>query len=217
MSRNLELDNYVLNETKFRIQAIHEINRPQCVHQCLRHGKECEGVLVNEIRQHCWLLKCSMNQRFIQKGFMEMESGWNFYKNDKACKPGWTPYSSHCYYFGNSLKYTWNETSFHCQELGGYLVRIENEEENTWLTTIFPIDEIEADKYFAFAVWIGAISLSPTGPYKWGLSGPILDYQPWYPGEPTNSAEELCVNLLASGLWNNVPCMLRYYFICESE
>lgn len=84
MSRKLEFDNYVLNETKFRIQAIHEINRPQCVHQCLRHGKECEGVLVNEILQNCWLLICSMNQRFIQKGFMEMASGWNFYANDNG-------------------------------------------------------------------------------------------------------------------------------------
>lgn len=38
MSRKLEFDNYVLNETKFRIQAVHEINRPQCVHQCLRQS-----------------------------------------------------------------------------------------------------------------------------------------------------------------------------------
>lgn len=84
MSRKIELDNYVLDETKFRIQAIHEVSRPQCVHQCMRHGNECEGVLVNEILQYCWLLMCSMNQRFIQKGFMEMASGWNFYVNDNG-------------------------------------------------------------------------------------------------------------------------------------
>lgn len=28
-----------------------------------------------------------------------------------ACKLGWTPYSSHCYLFEKSVKYTWNETS----------------------------------------------------------------------------------------------------------
>lgn len=109
-----------------------------------------------------------------------------------------------------------------CNDLGGYLVQIENEEENTWLTNNYAIDEISVtdtsiNRHYKFAVWIGAISSSPTGPYRWELSGPILDYQPWYPREPTNDAEELCVNLLASGLWNNIPCMLRYYFICESE
>lgn len=79
------------------------------------------------------------------------------------------------------------------------------------------VTDTSKNSHFKFAVWMGAKSSSPTGPYKWELSGPTLIYQPWYPGEPTNNAQELCVNLLASGMWNNVPCMLRYYFVCKSE
>lgn len=81
MSRKLEFDNYALIEKNFRIQEINGILRPECVHQCLRNGTKCVGVLVNEIFQSCWLLKCSMNLRLLQKGFLQLSNGWNYYAN----------------------------------------------------------------------------------------------------------------------------------------
>lgn len=82
MSRKIEFENYALIEENFRIQAINGILRPECVHRCLRNGTKCAGVLVNEIFQSCWLLKCTMNQRLLQKGFLQLSNGWNYYAND---------------------------------------------------------------------------------------------------------------------------------------
>ncbi|XP_052674625.1 secretory phospholipase A2 receptor-like [Crassostrea angulata] len=216
MSRKLEFDNYALIAKNFRIQEINGILRPECVHQCLRNGTKCVGVLVNEIFQSCWLLKCSMNLRLLQKGFLQLSNGWNYYANGDACRPGWDPFNGHCYFFENSVKETRTGASSRCNDLGGYLVQIENEEENTWLTNYYAIDESNINRHYKFAVWIGAISSSPTGPYRWELSGPTLDYQPWYPGNPTYNVE-LCVNLLGSGMWNDIMCDNSYYFVCESD
>lgn len=83
MSRKLEFDNYAPMETKFRIQVIFDIQRHECVHKCLTHGNECASVIVNDYCC-CWLLRCYMNSRFVQKGFLVKWIGWHYYANDNG-------------------------------------------------------------------------------------------------------------------------------------
>lgn len=81
---SLNLRTTHLLKKNFRIQAINGILRPECVHQCLRNKTKCAAVLVNEIFESCWLLKCFVNLKLLQKDFLELSNGWNYYANDNS-------------------------------------------------------------------------------------------------------------------------------------
>nr|XP_022322977.1 perlucin-like protein [Crassostrea virginica] len=134
------------------------------------------------------------------------------------CQQDWVPYNGHCYLYVDSVKDTWFGAKTRCNELGGYLVEIEDEDENTWLISTFPVDELGGLTVFDKAVLIGASSERESGPYTWSHSGLPVVYQPWYPLEPsTLGSFEHCVVVMAVGYWNNLPCQIQKHFMCESD
>ena len=66
-------------------------------------------------------------------------------------------------------------------------------------------------------LWIGLYQ-SPGGFFRWE-DGSDLDYQNWFPGEPTDEKQELCVEMRAQDMtWNDIHCSLReLQFICETN
>ena len=65
---------------------------------------------------------------------------------------------------------TWEEAEANAVALGGHLVTINDEEENEWLSKIFPLGK-----------WIGLNDLEKEGEFVWN-SGEKLEYTNWYQG-----------------------------------
>ena len=82
--RNPAFDNLALNTSTFRIQVRNEIQHPMCIQRCFQHGSDCAGVLVNEHLQLCWLLKCFLTERFLQRGLLTVSSGWKYYLEENS-------------------------------------------------------------------------------------------------------------------------------------
>ncbi len=64
--------------------------------------------------------------------------------------------------------------------------------------------------------WIGLQDLVSEGSFEW-TDGTPLDFQLWNDGEPNNAGEEDCAHLAswAGGLWNDIPCDVPAYYVCQ--
>jgi hypothetical protein len=64
--------------------------------------------------------------------------------------------------------------------------------------------------------WIGLHDLVTEGSFEWTDSTP-LDFETWSPGEPNNTGEEDCGHLAswAGGLWNDIPCDVPAFYVCQ--
>ncbi|XP_067225931.1 galactose-specific lectin nattectin-like [Chanodichthys erythropterus] len=60
--------------------------------------------------------------------------------------------------------------------------------------------------------WIGGHK----GYYRWFWSdGSKMNYQIWSPGQPSNGADELCVEMNSvNGNWNDVKCHAERPYVC---
>ncbi|KAG2465352.1 CLC4E protein, partial [Polypterus senegalus] len=78
-----------------------------------------------------------------------------------VCPYGWMLFNSSCYFFSTDyLK--WNESQNHCTSVGGYLVIIEDEEEQNILTALVDIKGAMDKSY-----WIGLTDQKIEGQYVW--------------------------------------------------
>jgi hypothetical protein len=116
------------------------------------------------------------------------------------------------YNFDNGHQYkltqvgTWQQAEREAQNLGGYLVTINNSQENKWLVETFGN---LGNGYTSF--WIGYNDLVQEGNWEW--VGEYSNYENWNPGEPNNDhGGEDCGTwfnrsaAFAPGLWNDMPC-----------
>ena len=53
--------------------------------------------------------------------------------------------------------------------------------------------------------------------YQWADGTNITITSKWIPGEPNNSGNEDCVEVKLDGMWNDMPCLRRLGFICETR
>lgn len=77
-------------------------------------------------------------------------------------------------------------------------------------------------KFVTGSFWIGLSDILVDGEWLWMSSQTIAHYTNWVPGEPNNYhsiAEDCAAMRTASGLyhWNDFPCSMKLYFICEKE
>ncbi len=117
----------------------------------------------------------------------------------------------HCYVFStNGLP--WQNAQDGCQALGdpeleGYLVNIEDGDENAAL-----------NGHFGGDLWIGVNDLGTEGVWVETRTGAPQVYQPWNAGEPNDSGGvEDCAALRTDGLWNDSYCPASVNYICELE
>ncbi|XP_063416343.1 perlucin-like protein [Mytilus trossulus] len=126
----------------------------------------------------------------------------------KECLNDWISFSNHCYLFVYT-KRSLENAKVECQTLGGYLVKIENSEENTWIKSIIK-DQM----------WIGLNDRQTEGHWVWDYDNSTLTYNDWSPIEPNGRESENCCVFcsacsLSSYRWNDVGCYLQYGYVCE--
>lgn len=99
-----------------------------------------------------------------------------------------------------------------CRKSGGHLAVIHNVEENEALLKALgsPIGPVDA-------LWIGATDETREGHFLW-TSGEPATFSNWNSGEPNNAGTENCATwIAATGKWNDAPCGLRMWSLCEGS
>nr|XP_054533653.1 collectin-11 isoform X2 [Pan troglodytes] len=67
-------------------------------------------------------------------------------------------------------------------------------------------------------VFIGINDLEKEGAFVYSDRSPMRTFNKWRSGEPNNAYdEEDCVEMVASGGWNDVACHTTMYFMCEFD
>ncbi|XP_062616788.1 lectin BRA-3-like isoform X1 [Saccostrea cucullata] len=125
------------------------------------------------------------------------------------------------YYLQIKNKVTWSNAKVECEKLGAYLVTIDTEEENTWLTETFvPVRGPGECRtwWFCCSHWIGANDIEQEGRFVWtGNNRDVTSYSNWYPNEPDNKAGQDCVHMCREGIWGDYGCGGTYSYICEKD
>lgn len=65
-------------------------------------------------------------------------------------------------------------------------------------------------------VWLSGSDLGHEGKFVWLSNGAPLTYENFMPNQPDNyGSKEHCLEIRDKGLWNDLPCDFRQYFVCE--
>ncbi|XP_065663104.1 uncharacterized protein LOC136085711 isoform X2 [Hydra vulgaris] len=132
-------------------------------------------------------------------------------KVSNGCENGWFEYGKYCYFFQNkTLKgKNWSDASLSCQFMGGHLLSIEDEAENSFIKNILNDDSLKKDNY-----WIGLNDDCNNREFKWSDSK-NLKFSNWLPKKPNNLVNgENCVETNRIG-WNDNDCTNYNGFICK--
>ena len=119
-------------------------------------------------------------------------------------------YGGHIYKIFD-VKLSWFDAYAYCNNLGGHLVTITSEEEQTFVETYMN------SQSFTACAWIGAYSDGVK--WQW-ITDEEFDYTNWLPGEPNcQSGTEFFaqINYQSFGKWNDLPPLDTLYLICEWE
>ncbi|XP_063416341.1 perlucin-like protein [Mytilus trossulus] len=76
---------------------------------------------------------------------------------------------------------SWENAKVECQTVEGYLVKIENSEENTWIKSIVKGD-----------MWIGLNDRQTDGDWVWDSDNSTLTYNDWGHNQPDYKSENCC-------------------------
>ncbi|OPL33191.1 hypothetical protein AM593_10061, partial [Mytilus galloprovincialis] len=124
-------------------------------------------------------------------------------------KKKWLKHNGHCYYYAHE-KHDWFTAERRCREIGGYIVKVDNSSENTWISDNKP-------KKSAF-YWIGLTDLKE-GEWRWTFDQSYPTYKPWYSGYGSRGTSKNCVaynyGSSAFRLWIDWSCSYKTYYICE--
>ncbi|XP_063403803.1 C-type lectin domain family 4 member D-like [Mytilus trossulus] len=111
----------------------------------------------------------------------------------------WTKYNSHCYYIGED-NIIWTEAERKCREIGGYLVKIDDSSENSWIQQ--QLNKSSIKTYF----WLGSTDVV-NGDWRWIYDQTQLSYKNFVSGHPyptssTNSHSYYCILMhFSNGNW----------------
>ncbi|XP_038595745.1 collectin-11 isoform X1 [Tachyglossus aculeatus] len=103
------------------------------------------------------------------------------------------------------------DAQLYCQGRGGNLCMPKDEATNGLLAAY--VNQAGLSRVF-----IGINDLEREGSFVYSDCSPMQTFNKWRDGEPNNSYdEEDCVEMVASGGWNDVSCRVTMYFICEFD
>nr|XP_022310935.1 perlucin-like protein [Crassostrea virginica] len=180
-----------------------------CSTLCNVHGS-CFGY-------HVTTSACCVYESCQEKDITGDETGWVYYEEVINCDSEWMEYNGHCY-FRNTTLMTQPEAMNTCNLYGGYLVEINDEEENAWITQTLLKDVYCTNKYEC-TTWCGANDVDNEGVFIWEHSGSPVTYKKWDGANPDNPSAPSkpidCVDLFYNGEWNDRPCAFLAAFVCE--
>ena len=128
----------------------------------------------------------------------------------------WRKYKNHCYYF-ETVVVKWTTAERRCREIGGYLVKIDDSAEQSWLLN----EGIKTQKNAYY--WLGMTDVV-NGDWRWIYDQSTPNYKLWYRGHPYPASHSYsknynCVVMInsSSGKWHEYPCSSTFSYICESN
>jgi hypothetical protein len=101
----------------------------------------------------------------------------------------------------------WNDAKIHCESLGGYLVTINNQEENDFIEELIGLNEI----------YIGFTDNMIEGDWQW-VSGEAITYTNWDTGQPDDfggDEDYAFISIDNDGLWSDNRGTAGRYYVCE--
>ncbi|XP_025938389.1 collectin-11 isoform X3 [Apteryx rowi] len=103
------------------------------------------------------------------------------------------------------------EAQLYCHGRGGMLSMPKDENANSLIASY--INQAGLTRVF-----IGINDLEKEGNFVYSDRSPMQTFNKWRSGEPNNAYdEEDCVEMVASGGWNDVACHITMYFVCEFD
>jgi len=98
--------------------------------------------------------------------------------------------------FGAFFPLDWSTGQTVCSFAPGYsMTTVNDDAENAFLDAVGG----------SARLWIGYTDQAVEGSFFW-VDGTLPGYENWNSGEPNNAGNEDCVEMLPSGLWNDMPC-----------
>ncbi|XP_018416011.1 PREDICTED: collectin-11 isoform X2 [Nanorana parkeri] len=103
------------------------------------------------------------------------------------------------------------EAQAYCQGRGGTLSMPKDEATNSLIASY--INQAGLSRIF-----IGINDLDREGQFVYSDRSPMQTFNKWRQGEPNDAYdEEDCAEMVSSGGWNDVSCLITMYFICEFD
>lgn len=106
---------------------------------------------------------------------------------------------------------TWVQANKLCETLGGHLVTVSSQEENSFIVSL------SGGKKF---VWLGGYASGSDRKWEW-VTDEAFSYTNWGSGEPNNSGgNESYLHMVESGQWNDIMVTANansISFVCEYE
>ncbi|XP_055969173.1 CD209 antigen-like protein E isoform X2 [Sorex fumeus] len=121
----------------------------------------------------------------------------------RACPWGWEHFRGNCYLYSRSAG-DWFHAMSACRRTNSQLVIVNSAPEEKFLQ----FWEVQKK-----GLWIGLSDHHEEGSWQW-IDGSPLNISFWSPGEPNNSGNEDCVQVLERG-WNDVKCQSELPWVCE--
>ena len=115
------------------------------------------------------------------------------------------PYGDACFRYFTTLK-RWADAEAHCQDVGGHLASIEDNDENY---------AVIANIVEPGLTWIGLNDQNVEGLFQW-VDGSVFSYEGWADNEPGMTGNDHdCVTISPTGKWYDVLCVLYYTYVCQ--
>ncbi|XP_063402257.1 perlucin-like protein [Mytilus trossulus] len=123
-------------------------------------------------------------------------------------KTKWHKYNGHCYYYSPD-KADWFTAERKCRDIGGYVVKIDDKEENSNIAA----NKANSGNHY----WIGLIDLKE-GEWRWTYDQSKASFTNWTSGYGAKGTDSNCVLLSGSRTdWFDYICSYSTYYICESN
>jgi hypothetical protein len=100
----------------------------------------------------------------------------------------------------------WASVNSTCQTAGGHLAVINTPTENTTAVNVCPGSN---------SCWIGYTDQASEGSWVW--TGDFSSYTNWNTGEPNNSGNQDCAQLMSNGRWDDDGCSSSKTGLCEIQ
>ncbi|XP_043940711.1 hepatic lectin-like isoform X2 [Protopterus annectens] len=162
----------------------------------------------NQLKQQVSQLPTSLDvQTNINQVKQEISSLKEELASFKLKDLGWKTFKNKQYFLTNNTL-PWDQAKSWCESKGAKLAVITSQEQQDFIKSI-----TNNNRY-----WIGLSDHVKEGDWHW-IDG--TDYKSnvkfWKPGEPNDSGDEDCAHIWTNGLWNDVPCSMKYTSICEKN
>ncbi|XP_074839748.1 C-type lectin domain family 4 member A-like [Carettochelys insculpta] len=173
------------------------------------------GLRTNESCEEYEMVRQYLKKRNCVEGSQGKEQVW------RCCPLGWEPFQASCYFFSNDTM-TWDHSERNCTEMGSHLVVITTGAEQDFIFTWVngTVTGTETKNYC-----IGLTDRENKNQWRWVDQTPY-NYTAafWRPGEPSPQNFEECTVMHVPGEqnahgnrnWNNIPCTITCYRICET-